>query len=325
MVRAGKALAAHGPPALQQAQWTVADVGARGGAGRPRARLLRDRRARAGSARAASLDHAWSLAGDTLAIIEPGTTAGYERVLAVRAAVIAAGGSTLAPCPHDAPCPLPEGDWCHFATRLARSRTHRLAKGAERGFEDEKFAYVVLTRSPHPARLTARVLRRPDLRPGTSCSTSAPRTASSAARSRSATGPTTAGRARSPGATRSDADICVTLAPCNGSRSSQVRRPGSARRPHALLASPGMALRPRRPPRRPAAQRWPRRQAAKPSRATSATALPSRRSPHASSSATRRSTRSSTTRACPRAGSSRTSISTSSRRSRASTTSAASG
>ena len=59
-----------------------------------------------------------------------------------------AGGSTLAPCPHDAPCPLPEGDWCHFATRLARSRTHRLAKGAERGFEDEKFAYAVLTRSP---------------------------------------------------------------------------------------------------------------------------------------------------------------------------------
>ena len=27
MVRAGKALAAHGPQALRQAQWTVADVG----------------------------------------------------------------------------------------------------------------------------------------------------------------------------------------------------------------------------------------------------------------------------------------------------------
>ena len=79
--------------------------------------------------------------------------------------MIAAGGSTLAPCPHDAPCPLPEGDWCHFATRLARSRTHRLAKGAERGFEDEKFAYAVLTRPPH-ASADPRVIRRPDLRPG---------------------------------------------------------------------------------------------------------------------------------------------------------------
>ena len=83
-------------------------------------------------------------------IVEPGTTAGYRRVLAARDAVIAAGGSTLAPCPHDASCPLPDGDWCHFSTRLPRSRTHRLAKGAERGFEDEKFAYVVLCRAPHP-------------------------------------------------------------------------------------------------------------------------------------------------------------------------------
>ena len=95
-------------------------------------------------------------------------------MLAVRAAVIAAGGSTLAPCPHDAPCPLPEGDWCHFATRLARSRTHRLAKGAERGFEDEKFAYAVLTPLAPPRR---RAARDPPARPATratSCSTSAP-------------------------------------------------------------------------------------------------------------------------------------------------------
>ena len=71
----------------------------------------------------------------------------------------------LAPCPHDAPCPLPAGDWCHFATRLARSRTHRLAKGAERGFEDEKFSYIVLYSGAPPGG-RRRVLRRPDLRPG---------------------------------------------------------------------------------------------------------------------------------------------------------------
>ena len=109
--------------------------------------------------------HAWGLASDTLAIVEPGTTAGYERVLALRAAVTEAGGTTLAPCPHDTPCPLPDGDWCHFATRLPRSPAHRRAKGGERGFEDEKFAYTVLCRAPHP-RPEARVLRRPALRPG---------------------------------------------------------------------------------------------------------------------------------------------------------------
>ena len=164
MVRAGKSLAAQAPRALQQAQWTVAELSSASA----HADLVLVSYV-IGELEPAALTqfshHAWSLADDTLAIVEPGTTAGYERILGVRRAVIAAGGSTLAPCPHDLPCPLPDGDWCHFATRLARSRTHRLAKGAERGFEDEKFAYVALTRAPHGAA-DPRILRRPDLRPG---------------------------------------------------------------------------------------------------------------------------------------------------------------
>jgi ribosomal protein RSM22 (predicted rRNA methylase) len=164
MVRAGKALAEHGREALRQASWTVSDAGVAGA----QADLVvasyvigeLDPTALDGFAR-----HAWARASDTLVIVEPGTTPGYERVLAARAAVIEAGGSTLAPCPHDTSCPLPAGDWCHFATRLPRSRTHRIAKGAERGFEDEKFAYAVLCRSPHP-RPGARLIRRPDPRPG---------------------------------------------------------------------------------------------------------------------------------------------------------------
>ena len=86
-------------------------------------------------------------------------------MLVARAAVVGAGGSTIAPCPHDAPCPLVEGDWCHFSVRLARSRTHRAAKAAERGFEDEKFAYCVLTRADAPPA-TARIIRRPEQNPG---------------------------------------------------------------------------------------------------------------------------------------------------------------
>ena len=164
MVRAGKMLAAHGPRALQQAGWAVGDLdSASAHADLVVVSYVVGELEPAAAARFAGA--AWELAEDTIAVIEPGTTAGYERILAVRAAVLAAGGSTLAPCPHDAPCPLTEGDWCHFATRLARSRTHRLAKGAERGFEDEKFSYAVLTRSPYPAG-AARVIRRPDLRPG---------------------------------------------------------------------------------------------------------------------------------------------------------------
>lgn len=164
MARAGKELAARGPEALQQAEWTVADAGAPGDP----ADLVVVSYVIGELSEAAVgvlVLHAWERTADTLALVEPGTTAGYRRILGARAAVLTEGGSTLAPCPHDAPCPLAEGDWCHFSVRLARSRAHRAAKGAERGFEDEKFAYVALTREPHE-RAGARVLRRPDVRPG---------------------------------------------------------------------------------------------------------------------------------------------------------------
>ena len=164
MVRAGSALAEHGQKALRHATWTVSDAGVAGA----QADLVVVSYV-IGELKSAALDgfvrHAWARAADTLVIVEPGTTAGYRRTLAARAAVIAAGGSTLAPCPHDRPCPLPEGDWCHFAVRLPRSRTHRLAKGAERGFEDEKLSYAVLTRG-QVETVTARIIRRPEQNPG---------------------------------------------------------------------------------------------------------------------------------------------------------------
>ena len=50
--------------------------------------------------------HLWRQSADTLALIEPGTPAGYRRVLAARAAAIGEGGQTLGPCPHDLACPL---------------------------------------------------------------------------------------------------------------------------------------------------------------------------------------------------------------------------
>ncbi len=164
MVRAGRKLAEKGPEALQEASWIVSDAGAPG----TNADLVIVSYV-IGELTPAALDEivgrAWERTTDTLVIIEPGTTAGYRRTLAARDAVLAAGGSTLAPCPHDRACPLPDDDWCHFSVRLPRSRTHRLAKDAERGFEDEKFSYAVLTRTDsRPA--TARILRRPEQNPG---------------------------------------------------------------------------------------------------------------------------------------------------------------
>jgi ribosomal protein RSM22 (predicted rRNA methylase) len=100
----------------------------------------------------------WAKTHDTLLVVEPGTPAGYARILTARTQLSAAGAHVLAPCPHDAPCPLQSPDWCHFSQRLARSRAHKQVKGAHVPFEDERFSYVVLTRVPaaeHPSRILA--------------------------------------------------------------------------------------------------------------------------------------------------------------------------
>ncbi|MGN6309909.1 MAG: small ribosomal subunit Rsm22 family protein [Xanthobacteraceae bacterium] len=109
-------------------------------------------------ARAAFATELWRKTRDILLVVEPGTPAGYARIVALRAQLIALGAHVIAPCPHDAACPLDKPDWCHFAQRLARSRAHKQIKGAELPFEDEKFSYVVLAReaiAQRPARILA--------------------------------------------------------------------------------------------------------------------------------------------------------------------------
>lgn len=110
----------------------------------------------------------------TVALIEPGTPAGYARIIAARTRLIERGWRVLAPCPHQQPCPIVPGrDWCHFAARVNRSALHRRIKDADLSYEDEKFSYVIAT---DPAEVSGsgdeyragggRVLRRPTQRKG---------------------------------------------------------------------------------------------------------------------------------------------------------------
>lgn len=112
--------------------------------------------------RAALADAMWAKTHDTLLVVEPGTPAGYARIIDLRARLIAKGAHVIAPCPHDAACPLTKPDWCHFTQRLQRSRAHKHLKGADLPYEDEKFSYVVLSRAP-PAQRPLRVLAQPQV------------------------------------------------------------------------------------------------------------------------------------------------------------------
>ncbi|OFE18645.1 ribosomal small subunit Rsm22 [Humibacillus sp. DSM 29435] len=106
--------------------------------------------------------------GDSVVVVEPGTPDGYQRILTVRQQLLEAGWRLAGPCPHEADCPLRQGDWCHFATRLERSADHRRIKGGELSYEDEKFSWVAATSPSSPAlpARSARILRHPLKRKG---------------------------------------------------------------------------------------------------------------------------------------------------------------
>jgi ribosomal protein RSM22 (predicted rRNA methylase) len=155
-------LAAEGSPALRNAEGRRADLTAAGPwpkadvavASYTLAEIAPDRQT-------STITELWAATDGVLALIEPGTPAGYARILAARTALIAAGASILAPCPHHATCPLIGEDWCHFSVRLPRSRDHRQAKGAEVPFEDERFSYLIaarpgITSEPWRPRILAR-------------------------------------------------------------------------------------------------------------------------------------------------------------------------
>ena len=117
------------------------------------------------AARRQVVEDAWEAAAGAVAIIEPGSSAGFHRILDARDWLIARGARIVAPCPHAAACPLPPGDWCHFGVRLNRTSLQRRLKGGELAYEDEKYAYVLAVRAAG-SPVKARVIRRPRPLPG---------------------------------------------------------------------------------------------------------------------------------------------------------------
>ncbi len=102
----------------------------------------------------------WKRASEALVLIEPGTPQGFARIHAARDALIAAGAHIAAPCTHGGACPMTGDDWCHFKTRLPRSRLHMHAKAASVPFEDEAFTYLVALRKSVPSE-ASRILAPP--------------------------------------------------------------------------------------------------------------------------------------------------------------------
>jgi ribosomal protein RSM22 (predicted rRNA methylase) len=112
------------------------------------------------AARAGAVRAWWAAASDVLVVVEPGTPAGWRGVREARSALVAAGAYVVGACPLAPGCAAEEEDWCHFAARVERSRLHRRLKDGTLGFEDEKYAWVAVSRAPAVA--AARVAGEPE-------------------------------------------------------------------------------------------------------------------------------------------------------------------
>lgn len=92
----------------------------------------------------------WDRAEQVLLLIEPGTPQGFARLRTIRDTLLGQGAFVIAPCTHQNICPMSGSNWCHFKTRVQRSREHMHAKQATVPFEDEAFSYLVLSRQSVP-------------------------------------------------------------------------------------------------------------------------------------------------------------------------------
>ncbi len=162
LVEIGKRLGNHSTiAAIEQADWRIQDLE------KPFTPEKHDLTVLSYSAgeltsvgRRAVIETAWMNTEGYLVVVEPGTPRGFSSILEIRILLLSLGAYLVAPCPHALDCPMKEGDWCHFQSRLERTSIHRRVKGAVLGHEDEKFSYLIVSRE-RVVLPESRVLRHP--------------------------------------------------------------------------------------------------------------------------------------------------------------------
>lgn len=103
----------------------------------------------------------WQATKKYLMIIEPGTPYGFQVIEKIRKFWLEQGGGILAPCTHLKACPLIGKGWCHFSERINRSKEERFVKQGQLSYEDEKYSYLILSKSALPPKQGGRIIHTP--------------------------------------------------------------------------------------------------------------------------------------------------------------------
>lgn len=110
-----------------------------------------------------AVDKLWNSTEKVLLILEPGTQIGFSNLKKIREHLIKKGSYIIAPCSHENKCEI--DSWCHFTCRVERSKIHRETKRGEVPYEDEKFAYLAVSRE-ESVKADMRILRHPIIKKG---------------------------------------------------------------------------------------------------------------------------------------------------------------
>lgn len=116
-----------------------------------------------------SVDTLWKQTGDVLVLVDRGTPEGFRVLSEARKQILGGAGylteegetvarprlselvHVVAPCSHEKKCPM-VGSWCHFAQRVQLTNFQMETHPITKGFEDQKFSYLVLRRGERPGK-----------------------------------------------------------------------------------------------------------------------------------------------------------------------------
>lgn len=109
-----------------------------------------------------AINKMWDMTNKIMLVVEPGTPEGFALIREIRNYLISIGAYVIAPCTHMGVC---LNTWCHFSSRISRSKLHKDLKGGDAPYEDEKYCYIAFSKSEiMPCK--NRILRHPQINPG---------------------------------------------------------------------------------------------------------------------------------------------------------------
>ncbi len=109
-----------------------------------------------------AINKMWNMTNKMILIVEPGTPEGFSLIREIRDYLISIGAHVIAPCTHMGVC---LNTWCHFSTRVSRSKLHKDLKGGDAPYEDEKYCYIAFSKN-EVIPCKNRILRHPQINPG---------------------------------------------------------------------------------------------------------------------------------------------------------------